>query len=61
MTTVMKLSISTGVFAQGSEPPTPPTPLAYGQTFWQTLADKLGLNVDKLYGALHDALKAVVV
>ncbi len=60
MAAVMMLSTSAVAFAQGSEPPTPPTPPVYGQTFWQTFADKLGVSVDKLQGALREALKATV-
>ena len=59
MAAVMMLSVSAAAFAQGNEPPEPPTP-AYGQTFWQTFADKLGVSVDKLQSALRDALKATV-
>jgi uncharacterized protein YidB (DUF937 family) len=54
---VMVLGTTTAAFAQGAEPPTPP---AYGETFWQTFAEKLGVTVDKLQSALRDTLKAMV-
>ena len=60
---VMALSVSAIVFAQTPTPPNPPktaTPSPYAQTFWQTLADKLGVTVDKLQSAVRDALKATV-
>lgn len=60
MAAVMMLSTAAVAFAQGTEPPATPTPPAYGQTFWQTFAEKLGVTVDKLQGAFRDALKAVV-
>jgi hypothetical protein len=57
MAAVMMLSTSAVAFAQTPNPPTAPT---LGQTFWQTFADKLGVSVDKLQGALREALKATV-
>jgi polyhydroxyalkanoate synthesis regulator phasin len=60
MAAVMVLSTSAVAFAQTPNPPTPPTPPTAAQTFWQTLADKLGVTVDKLQGAVRDALKSVV-
>jgi len=64
MAAVMALSVSAVAFAQTPTPPTSPTPQsplsADNQTFWQTLADKLGTSVDKVQQAVRDALKAVV-
>jgi len=65
MAAVMALSVSAVAFAQTPTPPATPTPSqsplsAYNQTFWQTLADKLGTSVDKVQQAIRDALKAVV-
>ena len=54
---VTVLGTTTAAFAQGTEPPAPP---AYGETFWKTFADKLGVTVDKLQTALRDTLKAMV-
>jgi uncharacterized protein (DUF433 family) len=56
----MVLSTATVAFAQGNEPPATPTPPNYAQTFWQTLADKLGVTVEKLQSAIRDALTATV-
>jgi len=60
MAAVMALSVSAVAFAQTPTPPQPPQSSAYNQTFWQTLADKLGTSVDKVQQAIRDALKAVV-
>jgi hypothetical protein len=63
MALVLALGTTTAAFAQGGQPPATPTPPAnsqYAQTFWQTLADKLGVTVDKLQTAIRDALKATV-
>ena len=60
MAAVMALSVSAVAFAQTPTPPQPPQSSAYNQTFWQTLADKLGTSVDKVQQAIPDALKAVV-
>ena len=60
MAVVMALSVSAVAFAQTPTPPQPPQPSAYNQTFWQTLADKLGTSVEKVQQAVRDVLKAVV-
>jgi len=60
MAAVMMLSTSAVAFAQTPNPPTPPTAPTSGQTFWQTLADKLGVTVDKLQQAVRDTLKEMV-
>ena len=60
MAAVMMLGISTVAFAQTPTPPTQPTSPTPGQTFWQTLADKLGVSVATLQQDVRDALKAVV-
>jgi len=60
MAVVMALSVSAVAFAQTPTPPQPSQSSAYNQTFWQTLADKLGTSVDKVQQAIRDALKAVV-
>jgi hypothetical protein len=60
MAVVMMLSTSAVAFAQTPNPPTPPTAPTSGQTFWQTLADKLGVTVDKLQQAVRDTLKEMV-
>ena len=60
MAAVMVLSTSAVAFAQGGEPPATPTPPTAGQTFWQTLADKLGVTLDKLEAAVRDTLKTMV-
>ena len=60
MAAVLLLSLSTAAFAQTPNPPTSPTSPTMGQTFWQTLADKLGVSVDKLQQAVRDTLKEMV-
>ena len=63
MALVLVLGTTTAAFAQGGQPPATPTPPAkseYAQTFWQILAEKLGVTVDKLQTAIRDALKATV-
>ena len=65
MAVVMVFGTTAVAFAQGPQPPetpTPPTPpkAEYNQTFWQSLAQKLGVTVDKLQQAVRDALKETV-
>jgi uncharacterized protein YidB (DUF937 family) len=60
MAAVMVLSTSAVAFAQTPTPPTSPASPTTGQTFWQTLADKLGVTVDKLEAAVRDTLKTMV-
>lgn len=62
---VMALSLTSVAFAQGPQPPATPTPAPspkseYNQTFWQILAQKLGVTVEKLQQAIRDALKETV-
>lgn len=60
MAAVMVLGTSAVAFAQTPNPPTPPAPPTAAQTFWQTLADKLGVTVAILQQDVRDALKAGV-
>jgi hypothetical protein len=60
MAAVMVLGTSAVAFAQTPNPPTPATPPTAAQTFWQTLADKLGVTVAILQQDVRDALKAGV-
>jgi len=65
MALVMAFSLTSAAFAQGPQPPATPTPTPspkseYNQTFWQILAQKLGVTVDKLQQAIRDALKETV-
>jgi hypothetical protein len=57
---VMVLSTSAIACAPGGEPPATPTPPTAGQTFWQTLADNLGIPLAKLEAAVRDTLKTMV-
>ena len=59
MAAALVLSTSAVAFAQTPNPPTPAAPTA-AQTFWQTLADKLGVTVEILQQDVRDALKAGV-
>ena len=60
MVVVMAFSVSAVAFAQTPNPPTQPTSPTAAQTFWQTLAGKLGVTVEVLQQDVRDALKAVV-
>jgi len=60
MAVVMALSVSAVALAQTPNPPTQPTSPTAAQTFWQTLASKLGVTVGTLQQDVRDALKAVV-
>jgi len=60
MAVVMALSVSAVALAQTPNPPTQPTSPTPAQTFWQTLASKLGVTVETLQQDVRDALKAVV-
>jgi len=60
MAAVLLLSLSTTAFAQTPTPPTEPTSPTPGETFWQTLAGKLGVTVSKLQQAVRDTLKEMV-
>ena len=60
MAVVMALSVSAVAFAQTPNPPAQPTSPTPAQTFWQTLASKLGVTVETLQQDVRDALKAVV-
>jgi len=62
MVVVMVFGTTAVAFAQGPQPPATPTPpkAEYNQTFWQILAQKLGVSVDKLQTAIRDALKETV-
>jgi hypothetical protein len=57
---VLLLSLTTTAFAQTPTPPTQPASPTPGETFWQTLADKLGVTVAKLQQAVRDTLKEMV-
>jgi hypothetical protein len=60
MAAVLLLSLATTAFAQTPTPPTQPASPTPGETFWQTLADKLGVTADKLQQAVRDTLKDMV-
>jgi polyhydroxyalkanoate synthesis regulator phasin len=60
MAVVMALSVSAVALAQTPNPPAQPTSPTAAQTFWQTLASKLGVTVETLQQDVRDALKAVV-
>jgi ribosomal protein S20 len=60
MAVVMALSVSAVALAQTPNPPAQPTSPTPAQTFWQTLASKLGVTVETLQQDVRDALKAVV-
>jgi hypothetical protein len=60
MAAVLLLSLSTTAFAQTPTPPTESTSPTPGETFWKTLADKLGVTVAKLQQAVRDTLKEMV-
>jgi len=64
MSAVVLLGVTAAAaFAQTPTPPspqTPPTQPKPGEVFWKTLADKLGVTVEKLQQAVRDTLKTMV-